>query len=207
MQDNDKRGEKVIDRRSVLKTVGTTAVGGIALAGSGSAKPRSSPEKVSRIRETYSDERAARSAVARHADELLAGLAERGVVGETAGAAFFDGADDVTAEPVEIDGVTSGRLTVSREFADHTVDLVVFPERDRSFAYVHRNGETQKFSADSEDVAVDAACDCYYEYKCESLCPDGTAGYPHQRYSRECCSCDNGTACDDWSADSGVCCA
>lgn len=204
-RDNDSRGSTGPARRSVLKAVGASAIAGVAVAGNASADDGPITD-LDEFEAEFADANRVRWAVTRHADALLAGLAERNLLTDSTGAEFFDAAD-VTTTPIEIDGVTSGRITVSKEFESHSVELVVFPERERRFAYVHRDAQTRKLRVEDGDVAVETACDCYYEYKCEGLCPDGTAGYPHQRYSRECCDCDNGTVCDDWSADSGVCCA
>lgn len=42
-----------------------------------------------------------------------------------------------------------------------------------------------------------SACDCYYEYKCDGSCYKN-GSYP-QSWERECCDCDGGTTCDNWS--------
>lgn len=204
-RDNDTQ-EKTMNRRSMLKAVGSTAVAGIALSGSASATTTASPEAVKRIREAYDHRVTNQQAVSQHADDLVKGLAESGFVSSAGAVEFFEGADSVETKTVEIDAVPSARVGVTKEFDTHSVEVVVFPERGLSHAMLQRDGETKKLSAEGEDLST-AACDCYYEYDCYGLCPSGTAGYPHQRYSRECCDCDNGTTCDDWSADSGVCCA
>jgi hypothetical protein len=50
-----------------------------------------------------------------------------------------------------------------------------------------------------------SACDCTTEIKCvEESCYDGQYTYDYTEYSRECCECDNGTSCDDWTK-SGCC--
>lgn len=53
------------------------------------------------------------------------------------------------------------------------------------------------------EITVTPDCDCETEFKCEDTCyKDGSKP---QVYKRECCTCDNGTTCDNWTEDNQCC--
>ena len=55
--------------------------------------------------------------------------------------------------------------------------------------------------ADGSNIDVSPDCECYYEYRCDTdlLCENPSTDYPYYHEYRECCECDEGTTCDNWT--------
>lgn len=208
-----------MDRRSVLKAVGASAVGGVAFSGSATADRRPVPEKLRRRKAEFEDPITARAAVAEHADVLLDELAERGVLATASAAAFpadelltpaeYSGVTEgATVRGVQIDGEWDAEVVTSTETDSHAIELVVQPNRDRSYALVDPKdgGDTYRLTFDANgDVSV--SNHCHHESRCLSYfaCESGSNC---QRQRRHCCDDDgDGTAenCTDWYNDR--CCA
>lgn len=196
--DNDTHDE--LDRRSMLRAVGTSAITGIALTGNAAAQQRTTRKQLQQIRSTYDDPSAVEQAIRTTAGGLLSNLSERGLLSE--GTVSELDVDDADVKTVHIDGIASARIGVTTTIDSHDLTVVVFPEAEQSRAYVDpADGEAYGLTADGS-VTTSNDCCCYNEYKCSDvLCEDNPSLlYPYQSYSRECCECPCGgdRVCEDW---------
>lgn len=68
-------------------------------------------------------------------------------------------------------------------------------------ATVALSGAASGSDTDLSSMRADPSCDCYTDIRCVSsaYCTE------KKTQTRECCECDSGTTCDDWS-DDGTCC-
>lgn len=208
-----------IDRRSVLKAVGASAVAGVAFTGSATAGSRPVPAEVEQVKAEFEDPITARGTVAEHADALLNELADRGVLAAGSAAAFPTGellspgeysdvTEGATVRGARIDGEWDAEVVTSTDTDDHVVEIIVQPNRERSYALVDPKGGGDMYRLTSEqngDVGVDNHC--HYESQCLSYfaCSSGSSC---QRQERHCCDDDgDGTEdnCTSWYNDS--CCA
>ena len=208
-----------IDRRSVLKTIGASAVAGVAFAGSTTASSRPVPAELEQVKAEFDDSVTARAAVAEHADALLEELADRGVLAAGSAAAFPTGellspgeysdvAEGATVRGARIDGEWDAEVATSVETDGHAVEIIVQPNRERSYALVDPKDGGDMYRLTSEqngDVGVDNHChdesQCLSYFQCDS-------GSSCQRQERHCCDDDgDGTEdnCTDWYNDG--CCA
>lgn len=207
-----------MDRRSVLKAVGASAVGGVAFSGSAIASQHPAPERLTRIKARFADPVAARETVAEHADVLLDELADRGVLATASVSAFpagelltpgtYSHADEgATVRGARIDGEWDAEVATSTETESHTVELVVQPNRGRSYALVDPKdgGDTYRLTSDQTgDVSIETHC--HYESQCLSYFACNSGSYC-QRQERHCCDDDGDGVednCTDWYND-GCC--
>lgn len=216
-RENDVNGR--IDRRSVLEAIGASAIAGVAFAGSATAGSRPVPAELKQAKAEFDDPITARAAVTEHADALLEELADRGVLTAGSAAAFPTGellspgeysdvTEGATVRGARIDGEWDVEVATTTETGAHTVELIVQPNRDRSYALVDPNGDGDMYRLTSEqngDVGVENHC--HYESRCLSYfqCDSGSSC---QRQERHCCDDDgDGTEddCTDWYNDG--CCA
>lgn len=199
-----------LDRRSVLKALGTTAAVGSGLAAStGSAAAARS------IAAAYRDEGALREAFEQHGDALRETLVAEGIVSEDFDFADLDLAIDPEATglaPTADDGlasvgVSSGNgptsaLGVASTSSDtHEIALYVQPERGEAYARATPKGGGDTFRADGDGVSPEG---CEYT-KCVDD-GDCTASYCYTK--NEYYSCDiNCQNCSqyDWDCSCYVC--
>lgn len=212
--------DSTVNRRSVLKAVGASAVAGVSLAGSAAAAPRPTPEELERVKAEFDDPVTAREAVAEQADVLLEELAERGVLATASASAFpsnelqrpdeySDAAEGATVRGVRADGEWDVEVATSTETDAHAVELVVQPNRGRSYAIVAPKDadDTYRLTSDPDDDEVRVNNHCHYESQCLSYfaCQSGSNC---QRQERHCCD-SNGDGdeddCTSWYNDR--CCA
>jgi len=211
--------DSTVDRRSVLKAVGASAVAGVSFAGSASAARRPVPEALERVKAEFDDPVTARETVAERAGPLLDELAERGVLATASASAFpaddlrdpseySDATEGATVRGVHTDGEWDAEIATSTETDAHVVELVVRPNQDRSYAVVDPKDrdDSYRLTADPNgDVSVSSHC--HYESQCLSYfqCDSGSSC---QRQERHCCDSDGDGVeddCTDWYNDG--CCA
>lgn len=166
-------------RRSVLKGIGASAVAGIAVTGTASAKPIA---EMGRVEVAYDDAARARGVVAEHADPVLAELAANGVLarGDVAELDF----DDLSVDALAKDGTPTAQLETTTDVDGGEVEVLVRPETGRAYATVRTDGDvyTVESAAGSDDVSTQ---DCYYEHRCTNLSCDTAGECVYQE--RECC--------------------
>lgn len=192
-------------RRSLLKGV---AAGSLAAAGAGTASASDAAgyatmAEKEQVRNRYDDGAVVRRAVAAHAGEFLAALADDGLL---------DSADpaDVVTEPqptgehlsrdrsvnvgaVPADDGLTAHIDVVYRTDDYDLHVIVQPEAGRTYGYLDRDGSAKRLDYDSQDgvtiqerCALTEACD-------NQLCDDNTGNY--KVYQVECCQesgCDVG---------------
>lgn len=196
MTGNDQNRDEGIDRRTVLKAVGTSAVAGIALSGNASAESVQHGE-IERVEAAYDDEVRARWALDAHAQPVLAALAEKGVLErESVTELEFS---ERTVKGLAKDGQATAQITAEAQTDDGHVEFFVRPETGRAYATVF--GEEQTYTLESpagRDVVTQD--DCWYEHRCKanSNCTSLNCVY-QERY---CC---RGLGCGAWQYDG--CCA
>lgn len=188
-------------RRSVLKGIGASAVAGIAVTGTASAKPIA---EISRVEGAYDDTARARWAVAEHADPVLAELAANGVLdrGNVAELDF----EDLSVAAIVKDGTPTAQLETTTDVDGDEVEVLVRPETGRAYATVRTDGDvyTVESAAGSDDVTTQ---DCTYEHRCltDQYCSDGGCQYQERACCDNLSSSEVGTAdCGDWTND-GCC--
>lgn len=187
--------DEQFDRRSVLKTIGATAVVGAGLgAASGTVTALKTKQQLTR---SYSDEGRLRTAFQRHGDDLRATLVDEGFVGENFdfGSVEFELDAEVTGlEPKADDrlaGVTAireeGTFTAfgmaSTSSDTHEVALFVQPERETAYALVEPKDADDRFIVTDAGVSPTGTCDdtdcgtCCTEnyrtwknYECDAYC-------------------------------------
>lgn len=197
-----------LDRRSVLKTIGATAVVGTGLTTTTGTVVAESD----RLARNYRNERRLRVAFEQHGAGLREQLAKAGFVGEE-----FDFGDvdfsidaDVTGlEPAAEDrlaGVTGtveeGTVTalgmVSTSSGTHDIGLYVQPERDDAYALVEPKEGDQRFIVTDAEVTpqgcsytscVEECCSENYKksntYNCDPNCTNCSV------YSTDCACSDD----------------
>jgi hypothetical protein len=205
-----------LDRRTVLKRIGTTAAvtsGLLAASAPGAAEVR---EKT-RLIDSYHDPRSVRSAFASHGSEVRSKLVAEGFVAED----FDFGALDVELDPDENgvepeaddasagvtaitkDGTTTALAAVSTSSATHEIALFVQPERDEAYALVEPTGGGDRVLVTEDQVSpegclgsrcTDSWCDspCYKtaeELSCDENCENC-------KVTGTKCTC-HGCSCDD----------
>jgi len=196
------------DRRSVLKTIGGAAAGGMALAATGTA----SAERAE-LEQEYADSTSLREAFREHAADLPAALAEAGVVTGEFGFGDLDVEIEESAtrvQPTDADGragVTvvqaNGPRTalgmISTSTDAHEVTLYVQPQRERSYAIVEPTEDGDDFVVHDDGEVEPLQC-LYEECTCEYCYhPDGF-GYnvlEQYRCNINCNDCVvEGTSCE-----------
>ncbi|MFC7082100.1 hypothetical protein [Halorussus caseinilyticus] len=183
-------------RRRLLKSIGAT---GLAFGATGVSSAREVPTReLERASAAYDSPTRARWAAARHADSVLAELADRGVL-DRGDATELD-FEDASADPFYADGETVAHVTTETALDGATVELAVRPQTGRAYATVRTGDEvyTVESPAGSDDVSVQ---NCYYEHDCTSYACDGSGCV---YLERQCCNYGDGYRCDDWSQD-GCC--
>lgn len=191
MSGNDKH----LDRRSVLKTIGSAA---IVSTGVGIATTPAAARKADQMARNYDNPHRLRFAFEQHGEGLRQTLVDEGFVAEDFdfGSLRFDLEDDVEGlEPTAddwlagvsglVDGTPSAFGMVSTSSATHDVALFVQPERDEAYAMVEPlGGGEQHIVTDSSVTPTgcsytsceDECCAEDYEYKytynCNSNCND-----------------------------------
>lgn len=188
------RDAETLDRRDVLKTIGSTALVGSGLgvaAGSGAARSDD-------LAAGYRDERRLRLAFDRHGARLLETLVEAGIVPEDFDfhSLRFDlDADATGLEPVGEDGrgvVTSVRDgatpsalgMVSTSIDGYDVNLYVQPERDLAYALVEPRGSDERLLATGDGVSP---ADCTY-IECSQECCSSGFSYEYVYECYDSCS-------------------
>lgn len=193
-------------RRRVLRAVGAGATVALGASGTtGAARtpaPGLSPARRA-VRDEYASTAAVRAALDDHAADVLAGLADRGVLdrGDLAefdlsvldGATFARSSDGVHVSAFELDGVVTAHVVAGTETPTHDVSVVVQPERGRSFARVvsKADGERTLLLA-GDDGVVEPDHHCWYETRCSSECCTSTCADPAE-YEYHCCEQSDGT--------------
>lgn len=178
------RNDNHLDRRSVLKTVGSAAAAGIGLAATGGTA--GAVETTHRLERAYSDERRLRIAFQQHGEGLRQTLVDEEIVADDFDFDALDfeideevngleaKADDrsatVTAHPVEGQMTAIGVVTASTE--THDVRLYVQPERDEAYAIVEPEGGDQRFIATESDFEPSS---CGWTECTTSCCSEDTA--------------------------------
>lgn len=197
MSDNDTQG-RTVNRRTVLKTVGASAVAGIATAGSATAK-EAPMAQMERLETAYDDSIRAQWAVSQHADDVLAELARRGILarGDAAELDF----DALSVKGLGKDGTPTAQLETTTERDGKSVEVVVRPGTGRAYATVRTDGDvyTVESVAGSDDVTTQ---NCYYNHKCESAACSSGGGCVY--LEQQCCDYGTGYKCGNWEED-GCC--
>lgn len=221
MEHNRPDEERSPKRRSVLKGIasGLTVGAGLGAAtGPGGARRAASHAQLREVATRYDDPRAAREAVAEHATDLLALLAQDGVI-ETASVAAL-GIDAVADEPAPqtefvvasaqvFRGTLTGDIHVAREVGGDWVDIHVLPEAGRSYAVVRSgDSETRIYDPGSDGPSTSFSTqDCIVGTVCK-----GTACLCNDNKEDDCdCSpyeiyCCGSGSCYFGNAVSGDCC-
>lgn len=205
MSEDDTR----LDRRSVLKGIGTAAAVGVGLgAATGNAAAMIAAKR--RLADAYSDEGRLRAAFEEHGAGLRETLVEAGFV---APGFEFDSLDfeidaDVTGlEPTaddrlagvratHQDGTTTAFGAVSTSSDTHEVALFVQPERGKAYALVEPAGGGDRVLADADGVEPQA---CLVT-RCGSCCSTDFAESNTYTCDRNCENCslfDTDCGCSD----------
>lgn len=219
MSRKDSANDSTVDRRSVLKAVGASAVGGVAFSGSTTASRRSMPESVKRTKAELADPTTVRRALGEHGETLLDELAGRGVLATASASAFpsaelltpdeySDAAEGATVRGVNVDGDWDAEIAASTETDAHAVELVVRPDRDQSYALVapKDGGDMYRLASGPNDDEVTVSNHCHYESQCLSYMACESGSYC-QRQERHCCDEDGDGVedeCNSWYND-GCC--
>lgn len=213
MSHDDKR----LDRRTVLKALGTTAAVGTGLAaGTGGAAAMKTKQHLAA---SYADEGSLRAAFEAHGDDLLAELRAAGVVGESfdfgdvdfaidpdetgLGPTAADGLAGVSA--VHEEGVFTAFGSVSTSSDTHEIALYVQPERGLAYARAtpKSGGDTLRVSGDGVSpegcsyTECGSDCSTCYDTKKYYNCDPDCTGCDLYDTDCSCCDCD---ACPDCSA-------
>lgn len=196
------------DRRSVLKTIGATALAGAGLgAVSGSAAAIESKRQLTR---GYHDEFRLRTAFEQHGAGLRETLLDAGFVAEDFDFRSVDfelDADVTGLEPSSDDrraGVTAvyeeGTMTafgmVSTSSDTHDISLYVQPERDEAYALVEPKSGDDRFIVTESGVSPQG---CSYQ-TCGSCCADGYSTLKTYNCDSNCRNCslyDTDCGCSD----------
>lgn len=159
------RNNERFDRRTLLKTIGSTAVAGIALgATSGAAAAVETDDRLARA---YSDERRLKIAFQQHGEDLRTTLVDEGFVSEDFdfGALSFDIDESATGlDPTDEDhvagvtsttqeGTTTAFASVSTSSDTHEISLFVQPERDKAYALVESKASGERVMVFDSDVS------------------------------------------------------
>lgn len=209
-----------IDRRTVLKRIGATAVlssGLLAASNPAAAEVRAKRQLV----DEYHDEHSLRSAFERHGADLRDALVAEGFVTEDFTFRSLDVeldpevngvepvADDARAGVTAItkDGTTTALASVSASSVSHEMALFVQPGRDRAYALVEpKSGGDRVLVSESEvrpegclgSRCTDSWCDspCYQTLE-ELSCDENCENCEVIGTSCECegCSCDQQAYC------------
>jgi hypothetical protein len=194
----DDRNETDASRRALLKGVAAGSVAAAGLSGTAAATEavgRASLAEKEAVSARYDTERAVREAVADHAGDFLAALADEG---------YLDTADpaDLVTEPRSTDehlasdrSVAVGAvpaddgLTAHVELAyrtdDHDLSVLVQPEAGRAYAHLDDGETVQRLDYDPED-GVSVEDTCIVTTVCDNQLCDSTAGN-YKVYEVECC--------------------
>lgn len=205
MRDNDKQ----FDRRSVLKTIGATAMVGAGLgATSGSAAARAPDDELARA---YADETRLRFAFAQHGEGLRQRLVEAGFVAEgfDFGSLRFEIDERVTGlEPTAENRLAGVMATVgegtptavgmaSTTSDTHEIALFVQPERDEAYALVEPKGGGDRLVVTENEVSPRG---CTGKTCTDSCCGDGIAYEETYECNSDCTDCwvtDRSCGCDN----------
>jgi hypothetical protein len=173
MSGNDKH----LDRRSVLKAIGTTAVVGAGLGSvTGSAVAQSEADQLAR---NYDDETRLRFAFEQHAGGVRQTLVDEGIVAEDFDFGTLEFDLDSGAKGLEptaedrlagvtglVDGPTSAFGFVSTSSDTHEISLYVQPERDDAYALVEPLGGGERLLVQESSVSPTG---CTYT-ECQNEC-------------------------------------
>lgn len=190
-------------RRKLLKTIGAA---GLSVGATGVASA-DAPADLERLEAVHADPLRARWAAARHADPVLAELAERGVLqrGDVTELDF----GDADVKGLYKDGTPVVQIETTTEFDDAEVEFVSRPGTGRVYATVRREDTTYTVerAAGSDGVTVQS---CWYEHRCIQLSCSGNGGSYCLYQERHCCdNCTeevgtSATCCGSWTYD-GCC--
>ncbi|WP_128478423.1 hypothetical protein [Halorussus pelagicus] len=198
-----------IDRRTMLKRIGTTAAVGAGLVSTTGGAAATAREKARLVGE-YHDERALRSAFERHGRDLRETLVDEGFVPEDFEFRALDvGLDsEVTGlEPTAADslagvtaireeGTTTALATVSASSSTHELALFVQPERETAYALVEPKSGGDRLLVDESGVTPTG---CRYQ-TCGSSCADNYSTLKNYNCDVNCRNCkvyDTECACPD----------
>jgi hypothetical protein len=198
-----------LDRRNVLKTIGSAAIAGIGLtATDGSAGAFDTPHRLGRA---YSDERRLSIALQQHAGGVRQTLVDEEIVAEDFdfGALDFeidesvngleartgDHSAAVTAHSVDRTMTAIGVVKTSTD--THDIRLYVQPERDESYAIVESKDGDEQFIATESDLE-DTECQW-------SECTDSCCKEDHVYEEQWNCTVDSSGSCTDCYIEDTVC--
>lgn len=176
------------NRRGFLGSVGAAAVGGVlaVLGGSGSSSASSPSGQSPPVSGAYTSPDAVRNAIARHAGDAVAALANDGYVAEASVSEFPTGEIHSTvssygrADRGVVVVTTTGergpgvKIQVKRPLPDgRTLVLIVDPVGSSSAIVVHDTddaGTALAVTTDDDGVRTTQSCDCDWNYFCGYGC-------------------------------------
>jgi len=200
-----------LDRRTVLKALGTTAAVGTGLA---AGTVSAAAEKIKQgLASEYTDEEALREAFERHGDGLLAQLHDAGMVDESFDfqSLALDVDIDVTGlAPTASDGVagaaavrergTFTALGVASTSSDtHDIALYVQPQRGEAYARVTPKGGGNTYRVSGDGVSPSGCLKTECGSSC-STCYDTTKYYDCDDNCENCSLYDTDCSCCDCGA-------
>ena len=184
-----------LDRRSVLKGIGSGFAVGTFAAVQPTAADGSLSEEFKDAARRYDDVDSAQRAVAEHVGELQSLLATEGVI---RGKDVFE-IDSLVGTPIEgemtfvsattRDGQLTSEIRLARDLGDRWLDVFVMPDIGQSYAAVHVNGSTTVYDPErDDDGVVDISSECMTQTGCvaadvdcgsctereAACCPDGS---------------------------------
>lgn len=185
-------------RRRLLKSISASS---LAFGATGVASARDLPvTELERVEAAYGTPTRARWAAARHAEPVLAELADRGVLdhGDVTELDF----EGVTVDSFYGDGQAVAHVSATTDLDGTTVEVAVRPQTGRAYATVRPDdGEVYTVESAAGTDAVTTK-DCYYEHDCTNYACDSGSGCVY--LERECCNYGDGYQCGDWYQD-GCC--
>ena len=179
------------NRRRFLKAAATTAVGFSAASGSAAAQHVPSASRDASAAET-------RAALAAHGDDVLAALADDGVL-DRADAADVAGDG---GQFVSWDGDRADELRLQADLDDATLAVTVEPDTGDAYAFHDPDAEDtfylyrqsgERFDVNSSDCCVESCycthiqCDARCYQDCNVCCPCGSDDCEIRTFCDECC--------------------
>lgn len=200
MFDKDQTDDVNASRRSLLKGVaaGSVAAAGVGTASAaGEAAGYATMAEKEQFRAQYEDEAVVREAVAEHAGDFLAALADEGLV-DSADPADLVTEPRSTKEHLESDrSVTVGAVSaedgltahidVAYRTDEYDLDVLVQPEAGRTYAFLDDGESVRRIDHDSgNDVTIQDSCG-YVEQADNETCSGKYTNDDYKVYQIECC--------------------